>query len=302
MELAAKRGTSCIGAGRAGRCNVRNHPLSILHIEDDPLWGDAVRLVVESLSSKADYRRASSRAEAWRLARERSPEIVLLDLRLPDGDGFSLAADLQAAGRPRILVLSARTDDVALWRVMREPGLAGLVWKTGALREHLPAALAAMQLGHRYLPPDVQGAMRRLRTDPQAFFKILSDRELGLLPGLGRGLTDDELAAQSGVSALTVKSHRQHIMAKLGLHRTPDLIYWAIAHGFVEPATTRAACGEAPSRISFPVFGGDARLPFKNGAGNVGPVEAPPTAASLQPTTPASSGNNHEYTKHESER
>jgi two-component system response regulator NreC len=282
---------------------VRNQSLSILHIEDDPLWGDAARLVLESLPTPVDYRRGASRAEALRLAGELPPEVVLLDLRLPDGDGFGVAEELASStGRPRIIVLSARNDDVALWRIMREPRLAGLVWKSGSLREHLPAALTAAQQGHKYLPPEVHAAMRRLRADPQAFFKILSDRELGLLPGLGRGLTDEELAMQVRVSALTVKSHRQHIMAKLGLHRTPDLIYWAIAHGFVEPSAGRASCCEAPSRFSFPVFGGDARLRSAGGADSVAGAEAPFPARPSQPTTPGLPGNNHEYTKYQPER
>ena len=251
---------------------------SILHIEDDPLWGDAVRLVVESLAAGVDYRRGTTCVEARQLALAQSPDIVLLDLRLPDGDGFGLLPDLHGAGgRSRILVLSGRTDDVALWRVMRDPRLAGLVWKTADLAAQLSAGLAALQRGHRYLAPDVLAAMRRLRADPQAFFKILSDRELGLLPALGRGLTDDELAAQTGLSALTVKSHRQHIMAKLGLHRTPDLIYWAIAHGFVETGGNRACCCEAPSRYSFPVFGGNARIRLGGADGTLANAATPPT-------------------------
>lgn len=282
---------------------MRNQSLSILHIEDDPLWGDAVRLIVESLPLDVAYRRGASRAEGLRLARECGPEIVLLDLRLPDGDGFGVAAELSGeSGRPRIIVVSARHDDLALWRIMREPRLAGLVWKSGDLREHLPAALAAVQRGHKYLPADVHAAMRRLRADPHAFFKILSDRELGLLPGLGRGLTDDELAAQAGVSSLTVKSHRQHIMAKLGLHRTPDLIYWAIAHGFVDPVAGGISGRESSSRFSFPVFEGDARLRNQNGAGNVAAVVTPPTVSPHQPTSPGLPGNNHEYTKYQPER
>lgn len=259
---------------------MRNQSLSILHIEDDPLWGDAVRLGLESLPMPVAYRRGASRAEALRLAGEAPPEVVLLDLRLPDGDGFGVAEELSAMiGRVRIMVLSARQDDLALWRIMREPRLAGLVWKSGDLRAQLPAALAAVQQGHRYLSPEVHAAMRRLRADPQAFFKILSDRELGLLPGLGRGLTDEEIAARAGLSALTVKSHRQHIMAKLGLHRTPDLIYWAIAHGFVEPAAGRAPGGEVASSFSFPVFGGSAALRRDEASGNVSAAATPPTVS-----------------------
>lgn len=223
--------------GRAGRCDVRNQTLSILHIEDDPLWGEAVKRVVEALPGPVDYRWGATAAEGIRLAREQEAEIVLLDLRLPDADGFGLAEELgRRPGRTRIIVLSARKDDAALLEIMRRPHLAGLIWKAGDMRTHLPVAIEEVRGGRRYYQPEVREALRRLRADPRAFFKLLSDREMALLPGLGRGLTDAEIAAQAGLSALTVKSHRQHIMAKLGLHRTPDLIYWAIEHGFVEPA------------------------------------------------------------------
>lgn len=226
---------------------MRTDSLSILHIEDDPLWGEAVRLIVESSSRSIDYRRGTTGAEGIRLAQERPPEIVLLDLRLPDADGFATAAELlRPAARPRIVLLSVRNDEAALLRIMRQPQIAGMIWKGEDVGKHLPAAIAEVRGGRRYDSPEIRAALRRLRADPQAFFKILSDREIGLLPGLGRGQTDEEIAARAGLSALTVKSHRQHIMAKLGLHRTPDLIHWAIRHGFVEP--TRAITGAHEER------------------------------------------------------
>jgi DNA-binding NarL/FixJ family response regulator len=215
---------------------VRTTSLSILHIDDDPLWCQAVRLTVESLPGGDDYRCGATGAEGIRLAQERAADLVLLDLRLPDHDGFWVANELvQRGGTSRIIVLSARSDDAALLQIMQQTTIAGVIWKTGEALARLPEAIAEVRDGRKYHPPEVRMALRRFRADPQAFFKILSNREIALLPRLGRGLTDEEIAAQTGLCALTVKSHRQHILAKLGLHRTPELIYWAIEHGFVAP-------------------------------------------------------------------
>lgn len=151
-------------------------------------------------------------------------------------DGFWVAGELaRRPAAPRIIVLSARSDDAALLRIMQQPDISGLIWKAGEVLPRLTVAITEVRSGRKYYPPEVREALRRFRADPQAFFKILSDREISLLPDLGRGQTDDEIAVKTGLSSLTVKSHRQHIMAKLGLHRTPELIYWAIEHGFVDP-------------------------------------------------------------------
>jgi len=83
--------------------------------------------------------------------------------------------------------------------------------------------------------------MRATRTDPTAFFKILSGRELSMLPLLCQGLTDQQIGEQNSLCPATVKSHRQHIMAKLDLHRTADLIRWAAEKGFVDCSRTGPA-------------------------------------------------------------
>ncbi len=215
---------------------MQNEQLSVLHIEDDPLWCEAVRLAVEALPDGSDYRCSATGTEGISQVQKQKAEIVLLDLRLPDMDGFAVAGEVaRRSSRSRIIVISGRSDEAALLGLMRQPDIAGVIWKEGEALAQLPAAIAEVRSGRKYFPPAVREALRRFRADPQAFYKILSDREIGLLPNFGRGLSDDEIAAQTGLSALTVKSHRQHIMAKLGVHRTPDLIFWAIQHGFVDP-------------------------------------------------------------------
>ncbi|MBI5424477.1 MAG: response regulator transcription factor [Opitutae bacterium] len=207
--------------------------LSILQIEDDPLWRDFCAAALQDRPEVGSLETAVDGAGGLALAQLRRPDIVLLDLRLPDIDGFVLLEQL-AKLRPRppkILILSVRNDAWALFR-SRDERVHGFLWKTGDIKLHLLTALTALAQGNKYYPADVRQAWTELRADPSAFFKILSSRELDLMHHFASGLGDAEIAQQIGLSTLTVKSHRQHVMTKIGVHSTPQLIHWAIRAGF----------------------------------------------------------------------
>ena len=209
--------------------------LLILHVEDDPLWRSLIAQLLQTVPGVRQCVQCATGADGLKSAQTHQPDIVLLDLRLPDADGFAVATKLrQLPTLPRILLLSARIDDTALINAT-QPHFAGLIRKSPEIAQQLPVAIEAVSAGRQYFSPSVRECLQRLRADPRAFFKILSDREIELMPHFGKGLTDLEIAARSTLSPLTIKSHRQHIMTKLGLHRTPELIYWAIEHGFVDP-------------------------------------------------------------------
>jgi DNA-binding NarL/FixJ family response regulator len=170
--------------------------------------------------------------EGLALCREKRPAVVLVDLGLPDGDGFQLAAQLKAlVPAPRILLLSSRADDVTLFRAWSGP-VEGLIWKSNRSIEHLQAALGALAAGRRFFPADVLAAVNRFRSSPNAFFKILSPREQSLIQSLVRGDSDENIAEANGISRHTVHSHRKSVMAKLGLHSLRDLIHWGAERGF----------------------------------------------------------------------
>lgn len=223
--------------------------LTILSIEDEPLWRTLIEAIVYASADGCRCSVASTAAAGLAAARAQEPDIVLLDVWLPDGNGLELGAKLVRQEKPpRIVLLSGRRDAVVL-RAACQPHISGLIWKTESVAEHLQQALQEVPAGRHYFPAEVREAIRRMRANPVAYFKILSARELDLLPFLGRGQTDAEIAARTGLSALTVKSHRQHILSKLSLHRTAELINWAIANGFVEPA--RAEVNAAGQGVPF---------------------------------------------------
>ncbi|OHE88798.1 MAG: hypothetical protein A3G75_01835 [Verrucomicrobia bacterium RIFCSPLOWO2_12_FULL_64_8] len=124
-----------------------------------------------------------------------------------------------------------RDDDVVLFRIGTSK-LAGLIWKSNCSGGHFHSAFSSVIAGRNYFPQEVDDAVHRLRASPDAFFKILSEREIRLLDDFVVGHSDQEIAAKRGFSPETVHSHRQHIMAKLGLHPTLDLVEWAKDRGF----------------------------------------------------------------------
>ncbi len=92
--------------------------------------------------------------------------------------------------------------------------------------------MSELAAGRRYFPGEIQAALARARHQPDHFSKLLSDRELELLPLLGYGWTNEKIAARMGLSSATVRTHHQNILMKLGLHGREELMRWAIKRGF----------------------------------------------------------------------
>ena len=158
---------------------------------------------------------------------------MLLDLNLPDMDGIDIANRLlDDTEELKILAVSSQIDDYTLHRVMVS-GIQGYVDKNFQSTDILRTAIEVVASGNVYFTSVVQEARRTLGRDPDAFTKVLSDREQELLSLLGRGLDDSEAARPLGLTAQTVHSHRRNILRKLKLSGTKQLIRFALEHGFV---------------------------------------------------------------------
>lgn len=211
------------------------------------MWQTFITSALRGLPCVTRYECAPTAMDGLALARTLRPRIVLLDLMLPDGDGVALAKELALLPHPpRVLFCTARNDSAVLLAAS-QPHVSGLLWKTSDLAAQLASAIASVAAGGKYYPPEVRAALRRFRADPNAFFKLLSPREIALLPHFGRGDADAEIAAGLGLSAHTVRSHRRSVMQKLDLPSTPRLIHWIIAHGFATPLTAPGARSQVPS-------------------------------------------------------
>jgi DNA-binding NarL/FixJ family response regulator len=160
------------------------------------------------------------------------PDLVLLDLHLPDRDGFSVVeAVQQAAPNVRILVLSSHCDEYTVFRV-EEAKVQGFVDKNTNTFAILKAAIAAVGAGQRYYSEAFLRIRAARHRNPQAFDKLLTDRERAVLELIGEPLSDREISGRLGISAETVAKHRFNLLGKLGLRNTSELARYARENGF----------------------------------------------------------------------
>jgi DNA-binding NarL/FixJ family response regulator len=219
--------------------NTPQSPLRLIVVEDQQLFLELIVGLCEREFGFKVVATADTGAEAVRLAREVPHDIILLDLNLPDMDGIDAATAIMAGPREaRILALSSQIDDYTLHRVLKS-GIQGYVDKNLQNSDVLKSAIQLVASGGVFFTPVVQEVRRALGRDPDAFSKVLSEREQELLSLLGRGLDDSEAAATLGVQPQTIHSHRRNILRKLNLSGTKQLIRYALEHGFVRQPPRR---------------------------------------------------------------
>jgi DNA-binding NarL/FixJ family response regulator len=167
--------------------------------------------------------------------RRLSPELLLLDISLPDIDGLDVAAvvrrELPAV---RILAFSSHREPRTIRRV-RELGLHGFFDKQEQTLDRLKEAIERVMDGRGYFSPVFGVVVESLQRDALAYHRILSDYEQTVLGLIGEAKADPEIAVELGIQPSTAQSRRRDIMGKLGIHSTPKLIRYAIENGFTRP-------------------------------------------------------------------
>lgn len=180
---------------------------------------------------------AGTVADAIRLAPKVAPELLLLDLQLPDGDGFQIAEALfRVLPQLRVLALTSMQNEVTIHR-LRELGIQGFVDKTGQTPALLHEAIRAVAAGRHFYTEIVHKVQKKMRDDPVSFPKVLSPREQETLALLGRGFSNEQASTQLGVTPWTIHTHRRNIMRKLQLNTEAELMRYAMKKGFVRPDT-----------------------------------------------------------------
>lgn len=177
---------------------------------------------------------AADGEEALDLARAHDPDVVLMDLRMPRMDGIEAIRRLAERGeRPRAIALTTFADDASVLGALRAGARGYLTKDAGA--EEIRAAVEAVARGEAALDPAVQHHVVAALSTPTADARELPDeltpREAEVLSLIASGLTNAEIAERLVVSAATVKSHVNHIFAKVGARDRAQAVVYAYAHG-----------------------------------------------------------------------
>jgi DNA-binding NarL/FixJ family response regulator len=206
--------------------------MKILVIEDQTMMRDFLAAACVSGFAYGKIGQASDGASALAACAKLIPDLMLLDLALPDCDGLDLLPRLrELAPQSKVIVLSAHTDEVTLHRALKA-NVNGFIDKYSHPAVVLREAIETVMSGRQYLTQRVQQARAAIWADTSAATKIFTDREQDVLHFIGEGLSNGEIAAKLSVSEFTVSNHRCNIMNKLGIHSTPRLIHYAIEKGF----------------------------------------------------------------------
>ena len=206
--------------------------MRIVVIEDHLMFRDVIWKACTSRFGHEVVGQTESGAAGVEMVGRLRPDAVILDLTLPDMDGFEVVRSIfENMPSTRILVVSSYCDDYTLFRVEKS-GVHGFVDKNSNTVETLREALMALQMGKIFFSAAFQDAKRARRFDPKSFTKILSNRERDVLSVVGKGLNDKEIGALLDLSFRTVQTHRSRMLRKLGIKGTPKLIAFAIEHGF----------------------------------------------------------------------
>lgn len=162
----------------------------------------------------------------WELCRSAQPDVAIIDIRLPKLDGLDLIHRLASEfPKMRLLAMSGLMDAYTVWRIMQS-GVHGYINKSQP-PESLIEAIRAVAGGNTFFGPVFTQVKQQWLSQPEAFQKILSEREQQILRGVAAGSEDSLIATELGISPATVEAHRKHIRQKLGVHNDRGLLAYA---------------------------------------------------------------------------
>ena len=212
-------------------------PIRIMVVDDHPMWREGVARDLTEAGHQVVATTGEGR-QAIRIAAAARPEVVVLDLQLPDIDGVEVVRGLRAAlPQVRVLMLSASGEQQSVLDAVKA-GATGYLLKSAAPAEFL-AAVRRTAAGEAVFTPGLAGLVlgeyRRLAAVPApaqgGAAPQLTDRETEVLRMVAKGLSYKAIAERLGLSHRTVQNHVQNTLGKLHLHNRVELTRYAIEQG-----------------------------------------------------------------------
>ena len=210
----------------------------ILLADDHNILRDGMRLLLERQPGFAVVGEAADGREIVELAREHQPNVVVMDIAMPNMNGIEATRRIvEKHPETGVVILSMHYDESYVLRSLKAGARAYLL--KDALKAELISAIRAVAEGRSYFSPKISRILQEDyvealgRKDADDSYELLTDREREILQLVAEGKTNKEIAGVLNVSLYTVDTHRTHILQKLNLHSVPELILYAVRKGII---------------------------------------------------------------------
>lgn len=215
--------------------------IGVLLVDDQAMIRAGLRMVLESEPDLSVVAEASNGAEAVRVGRRERPDVVLMDVRMPEMDGIEATRQLlEAAPDTKVIVVTTFDIDDYVYGALRA-GASGFLLKD-APPDDLINAIRVVAGGDALIAPSVTKRLiaefaERREEQPVRGLDDLTERETEVLTLIARGLSNAEIAEELFVSETTVKTHVSHILTKLNLRDRVQAVVAAYEAGLVTPGS-----------------------------------------------------------------
>lgn len=214
------------------------HLIGAVIADDHPIVREGLRRLLEAEDDIEIFSEASDGLEVLEKVAKYDPQVVILDITMPNLGGLETLQQLRSAHpNVKVILLSVHAEPPFIQSAV-SLGVDGYVLKNGRVDEVITAIRAVTEGGSYFSPPVAKEIVEQLRSpnrtsaDP---FSMLSTRERQVLRLIAEGLSAKEIASELGISTKTVEAHRTSIMRKLGARKATELVRYALRHGLIEP-------------------------------------------------------------------
>jgi DNA-binding NarL/FixJ family response regulator len=214
-------------------------PIRIVLVDDHALVRQGFRRILEDDRDIEVVGEAGNGLEAIALVKKTDPDVIVMDMAMPEMNGLHASIELlKQRPHSRILILSMYSDEQYVKNAL-DAGVRGYILKN-AIETDLTRAVRAVAVGEQYLSPELSGVLiRAVQTgsfegsnDP---YDKLTQREKQILQLIAHGKSNKEIAVMLDLSVNTVAVHRANLMSTLGVHKTAELVLFAVKKGLVLP-------------------------------------------------------------------
>ncbi len=209
----------------------------VLLVDNHQILIDSLRLLIEQQSDLEVAGEAKDGLEAITLAKKLSPQVIIMDIKMPGLNGIEASKEILAANPGIKIIALSVSDDIADVRNMLSAGAYGYLLKESS-GEELIVAIHNVANGDRYVSREINSVIlkdyqQNLKKRDKVSNSPLSSREIEVLKLLAKGLNSKEIGAKLDISVKTVDAHRRKIMEKLHISSVAGLTRYAIRSGLV---------------------------------------------------------------------